>query len=426
MIKVNEFIERREKLYRQLEDNSLLILYSGAPVKRSADSEYPFEVNRNFYYLTNIKQENSIFVVLKSSGLIKEYLFISEYDEVKEKWTGKRLTSEEARNLSGVQNILFTSTFTPQLQILFEGKNAFNNIVKVYMDLEKENKVDVETTTNNIKDSLSLEYPNIEFIDVYNMIIRLRMVKSAAEIEEFKEAISKTNIGLQKIIRSLQPGMYEYQISSLFYYTVQDYDYSELSFPTICASGVNATCLHYPTPVAKINDGDLLLLDLGAQNNLYCADISRTYPANGKFTDLQKKIYSIVLECNKLIAKSVKPGITIAQLQAKTVDFLAHECLKAKLITSLEDIKKYYFHNISHHIGLDTHDPSFRDLPLEPGNVISDEPGLYFKELGIGVRIEDDILVTEDGSYNLSNQIIKEVKDIENAFAYKRKIKDEI
>ena len=195
-------------------------------------------MNRNFYYLTNIKQENSIFVVLKSSGLIKEYLFISEYDEVKEKWTGKRLTSEEARNLSGVQNILFTSTFTPQLQILFEGKNAFNNIVKVYMDLEKENKVDVETTTNNIKDSLSLEYPNIEFIDVYNMIIRLRMVKSAAEIEEFKEAISKTNIGLQKIIRNLQPGMYEYQISSLFYYTVQDYDYSELSFPTICASGV--------------------------------------------------------------------------------------------------------------------------------------------------------------------------------------------
>ena len=183
MIKVNEFIERREKLYRQLEDNSLLILYSGAPIKRSADSEYPFEVNRNFYYLTNIKQENSIFVVLKSSGLIKEYLFISEYDEVKEKWTGKRLTSEEARNLSGAQNILFTSTFTPQLQILFEGKNAFNNIVKVYMDLEKENKVDVETTTNNIKDSLSLEYPNIEFIDVYNMIIRLRMVKSAAEIE---------------------------------------------------------------------------------------------------------------------------------------------------------------------------------------------------------------------------------------------------
>ena len=122
MIKVNEFIERREKLYRQLEDNSLLILYSGAPIKRSADSEYPFEVNRNFYYLTNIKQENSIFVVLKSSGLIKEYLFISEYDEVKEKWTGKRLTSEEARNLSGVQNILFTSTFTPQLQILFKGK----------------------------------------------------------------------------------------------------------------------------------------------------------------------------------------------------------------------------------------------------------------------------------------------------------------
>lgn len=421
MIKVKEFIERREKLYSKLEDNSLLILYAGTPFKRSADSEHTFVVNRNFYYLTNIQQEESVLVVLKSEGLIKEYLFINEYDEVKEKWTGRRLTSDEARNLSGIQNVLYLGTYAPQLQSLLNGKNAFSKVEKVYMDLENELKIGPDTTTRNFKESLSFEYPQLEFFDVYEQIIRLRMVKSPAEIDEFKEAISKTNIGLLKIIKNLKPGLYEYQVSSLFYYTIQDYDYSELSFPTICASGVNATCLHYPTPVAKINDGDLLLLDLGAQNNLYCADISRTYPANGKFTDLQKKIYTIVLECNKLVAKSVKPGITIRDLQEITVNFLTKECLKAKLIEQPEDIKKYYFHNISHHIGLDTHDPSLRDLPLEPGNVISDEPGLYFKELGIGVRIEDDILVTEEGSYNLSNQIIKEVKDIESAFAFKGK-----
>ena len=140
----------------------------------------------------------------------------------------------------------------------------------------------------------------------------------------------------------------------------------------------------------------------------------------GKFNPLQKTIYNIVLECNKLIVRSIRPGVTIAQLQEITVNFLAKECVKAKLIKEESEISNYYFHNISHHIGLDTHDPSIRSLPLVPGNIISDEPGLYFKELGIGVRIEDDILVTEDGSFNLSGIIIKEVEDIENAMAYCR------
>ena len=152
---------------------------------------------------------------------------------------------------------------------------------------------------------------------------------------------------------------------------------------------------------------------------MYCADISRTYPVNGKFNDLQRKIYEIVLGCNKLIIKLVKPGITIAELQQAAINYLASKCVEAKLIEKESDISKYYFHNISHHIGLDTHDPSFRNLPLEEGNIISDEPGLYFKELGIGIRIEDDILVTSDGSYNLSGKIIKEINDIERFMSFK-------
>ena len=421
MIKVGEFKQRREKLYRELDDNSMLLLYSGVGKKRSADENYPFVVNKNFYYLTNIKQENSALIVTKCNGLVKEYLFVDEYDEIKEKWTGKRLTPEEARSLSGINNILFTQTLNPQIEMFLKNENAFNKIEKVYMDLEKENKVGPETSACDVKEALSLNFANIEFEDVYNYIIRLRMVKSAAEIDEFKEAINKTNLGLQRIMKNIKPGLYEYQLSSLFFYTIQDYDYSDLAFETICASGVNATCLHYPTPLAKIAEGDLVLFDLGSQNNMYNADISRCYPANGKFSELQKTIYSIVLECNKAVAKTVRPGVTIKELQEFTVNFLAEGCLKAGLIKDKEEIKKYYFHNISHHIGLDTHDPSFREEPLKPGNIISDEPGLYFKELGIGVRIEDDILVTEDGSYNLSGSIIKEIADIERAIASYRK-----
>ena len=416
MIEVREFANRREKLYESLDDNSILILYAGVSKKRSADECYPFIVNRNFFYLTNIKQEGSILLVAKQDGIIKEYLFISEYDELKEKWTGKRLRPEEAKELSGIENIMYLNAFESELDLIICKKDsAFAKISTIYFDLEPENLIEGFKTVEETKDVLLMNYPWLEAKDIYNKIINLRMIKSKDEVAEIKEAINKTSIGLKNILKKIRPGLYEYQLSSLFYYTIQDYDNSELSFPTICASGVNATCLHYPTPVAKVKDGDLVLFDLGSQNNVYCADISRTYPANGKFSDLQKRIYSIVLECNKLIIDSVKPGITLKELNDIATKFMAKRCVEEGLMSNESEIRKYYFHSIGHHLGLDTHDPSNRELPLVPGNVITDEPGLYFRELGIGVRIEDDILVTEDGSYNLSGSIIKEIDDIEKA-----------
>ncbi len=416
MIQVKEIIERREKLYDCLKDNSVLILYAGVAKKKSADETYDFCVNKNFYYLTGVKQEGSILFVAKQDGIIKEYLFVSEYDELKEKWTGKRLTSDEARALSGIDNVMYLNAFESELDLILKKKDSsFERISMIYFDLEPENIIEGFKTVEETKDILKLNYPWLEVEDVYSKIVSLRMVKSKDEIAELKEAINKTNIGLKNILKKIRPGLYEYQLSSLFYYTIQDYDFSELSFPTICASGVNATCLHYPTPLAKIKDGDLVLFDLGSQNNFYCGDISRTYPANGRFSDLQRTIYTIVLECNKLIIDTIKPGITIKELNDIATNFMAKECVKAGLIQNESEIRKYYFHSIGHHLGLDTHDPADRNLPLVPGNVITDEPGLYFKELGIGVRIEDDILVTEDGSYNLSGSIIKEIDDIERA-----------
>lgn len=416
MIQVTEIAQRRERLYDCLKDNSVLILYAGVAKKKSADETYDFCVNRNFYYLTGIKQEGSILFAAKQDGIIKEYLFVSEYDELKEKWTGKRLTADEARTLSGIDNVLYLNTFESELDLILKKKDSsFEKISTIYFDLEPENIIEGFKTVEQTKNILMLNYPWLEFEDIYSKIVSLRMVKSKDEIAELKEAINKTSIGLKNILKKIRPGLYEYQLSSLFYYTIQDYDFSELSFPTICASGVNATCLHYPTPLAKIKDGDLVLFDLGSQNNLYCGDISRTYPANGRFTDLQRTIYSIVLECNKLIIDTIKPGITIKELNDIATNFMAKECVKAGLIQNESEIRKYYFHSIGHHLGLDTHDPADRNLPLVPGNVITDEPGLYFKELGIGVRIEDDILVTEDGSYNLSGSIIKEIDDIEKA-----------
>ncbi len=416
MITTKEFIKRRERLAEKMDDNSIAVLYAGYPPKNSADETYDFVVNRNFYYLSNIKQENSVLFILKQDGLVKEYLFISEFDEVKEKWTGKLLTIEEAERLSGVQNVLTTNQVESELDLILRKKNiGFERISTIYLDKEPECLLEGFKTTDDVQKALQANYPRLKAKDIYGEIVALRMVKSKDEVAELQAAIDKTNIGLKTLMKSLAPGKFEYQMSALFYYTLQDYDYSELSFPTICASGVNATTLHYPTPVAKIKENDLVLFDLGVRNELYCADISRTYPVSGKFSPLQKTIYQIVLDTNKLVLSKIKPGITLLELNDIAKESLAKGCLEAGLIKDASEISKYYFHSVGHHLGLDTHDPADRKAPLVAGNVITDEPGLYFKELGIGVRIEDDVLVTDEGSYCLSGGIIKEISEIEKA-----------
>lgn len=418
MIKVEEFILRRSRLIESLEDNSILLVFAGNPKISSADEYYEFITNRNFLYLTNIYQENSVLMIKKNEGYVSESLFIHEKDERIEKWIGKRLTIEEAKNLSGIENVYLLNQFEPELYSSLDSK-AYKI---VYLDLSEELKIKNEVSTRKFKEDLVSKYKKIDVIDVFNKIIPLRMVKSEGEIEEFKEAIKKTDIGLKAVMKALKPGLYEYQLQALFEYTLRDIDNSHVSFPTITSSGVNATCLHYVEAKDKVGENDLVLFDLGSQHNSYCADISRTYPANGKFNDLQKTIYEIVLGCNKMIEANAKSGVTINQLNNMTIEYLADGCLKAGLIKDKEEIKKYYFHGISHHIGLDTHDPAYkegvqayRDIPLVKGNVISNEPGLYFEELKIGVRIEDDLLIQDDGCINLSKDIIKEVKDIEEA-----------
>ena len=419
MIKKEEFIYRRNKLIEKLDDDSLAIIFAGVPKVSSADEDFPFVVNRNFLYLSNIYQDGSVLLILKSGGLVNTTLYVHEYNEIYEKWIGKRLTLEEVQNLSGIHNCLYLTQLESDLELIFKN----NSIKKVYLDLDNEIKIKDSLTTKEYASILKEKHENIQIENIFNHIVSLRMVKSSAEIEEFEKAIHKTDLGLQNILKNLKPGLKEYQLAALFYYTIQDIDNSELSFPTISSAGVNATCLHYTLENSTLKDGDLILFDLGSRNNTYCADVSRTYPVNGRFSPLQKTIYEIVLNCNKMVMENAKEGVTLRELNDLVIEFLASNCLKAGLIKNKDEIKDYYFHSVSHHIGLDTHDPvanynkdiNSRDIPLKEGNVISDEPGLYFKNLGIGVRIEDDLLITKNGCINLTKDIIKEVKDIEEA-----------
>ena len=198
------------------------------------------------------------------------------------------------------------------------------------------------------------------------------------------------------------------------------HDRASLAFSTIIANGKNATCLHYPSQNDFVKENDLILFDLGFAHDGYSADISRTYPVNGIYQGKQKLIYEAVLNCNKAVINYVKPGLKLKDLQEFALDFLKKETVRLGLLKPEDDIKKYYIHNVSHHLGLDTHDVCDRELPLVPGCVITVEPGLYFVEDGIGVRIEDDVLVTENGSEVLSKGIKKEIADIEKMLRNKK------
>ena len=419
MIQANEYAERRQAYLDKVKDGSITILFSGLAKKSSFDEEYPFEVNRNFYYLTGIDQEDSILLLIKSEGERREYLFVSPFSETKEKWYGKRLTTQEAYLISGIRNVLINSAFTARLDAVLGTSNSpYGNIKHVYLDMEKEQKIAEEMGIAEEMEVLDDNYDIVSFIDAYPILVKQRLVKSPNEIAELKEAIATTRLGVQAVMANAHPGVNEYELASTFRKVCDDDDgYQGLAFNTIMASGVNATTLHYPYPRARAEKGTLVLMDLGARNHYYCADVSRTIPVSGAFTPEQRMIYEIVLGCNKAVASYARPGISLGELNAYAKNYLASECLSKGLIARKEDIDQYYYHSVSHQIGLDTHDPGGnKEDPLQPGNVISDEPGLYIKEKGIGIRIEDDLLITSKGAEVLTKDIIKEIADIEQFY----------
>lgn len=429
MITNEEFAQRRQRLFSLLEPHSVAIFYSGVGKVSSADETYPFEVNRNFFYLTGIDQEDSALLLVNSDGEAKEYLYISPFDARKEKWYGKRLTLDEAARKSGINNVLVNTSLSAKLDAALNPNiSEFGEIRKIYLDLDREIKIAEDTTTIDQKKIFAVAYNKIPVLDSYPLVTSLRLRKSSKELDELDSAIASTKLGITSVMSMMHEGAKEYEMADLFLHVINDSNgYEGLAFPTIMASGAHGACLHYPTPLDTIKNGDLLLMDLGARKNYYCADVTRTVPVNGKFSAVQKAIYQIVLGCNKMIISQARPGLTIAELQKMAVEYLASECLAKCFIKSKEEITNYYFHNISHFIGLDTHDPylspcsgAYKDVPLEPGMVISDEPGLYMEDRGIGIRIEDDLLITDRGCEVLTRDIIKEIPDIERYLASKK------
>ena len=413
-----EFINRRKVLMDELVDGSFALMFSGEAMHKTWDQFHKYIPNRHFFYLSGLQRENFILFMAKDGDNYLEYIFIEEATDYSNKWIGKRLTKDEVNLISGidVKNILFVQDFKSFLanRVLTDSRAAIlsKTPVNLYLDLFRYKKMKRPMSYTYFEEVIN-NYPELIVMDLNPIISNYRRLKSPSEVNEVRKAVDYTRVGIEAIMKNVKPGMNERSIEALFEYKVKEAGSSGISFDTIVASGKNATILHYVENDQDIKDGDLVLLDLGALSNLYAGDITRTIPANGKFTERQKALYEMVLDVNKKTIERVKPGIYVRELNDFAKDQLAEGAMKLGLIKEKTEIDKYYYHGVSHYLGLDVHDTGTYSELLAPGAIVTVEPGIYVEEESIGIRIEDDVLVTKTGHENLSKAIIKEVKDIE-------------
>ena len=414
MLNKEVFIKHRKNVFSMMLDNSVLIQFSRK--KEESDVNSKLDINRNYYYLSGNLEFENIIIITKNNNRYNEMIFINPYDEYKAKWVGAPLSKEEIIKSTGINNVYYLDSFN----------NVLNNILSQYKNIYLElpqTELDLPLTLDEIfANKIKNKYPWINIINSIELLSLSRMKKEPEEIEIMKKAIDITSKGLENVLCHIGPKM-EYQLESYFDQAIKYNGATGYAFNTIAASGNNACCLHYCENNSMANEGDLILFDLGASVNMYCADISRTYPINGKFSPRQKELYDIVLGAQNEVFKACKVGVTTKDLNQVVIKYYQKELKRIGLIKNDDEVSKYYYHGVSHHIGLNCHDLAKYGVGLEEGNIISNEPGLYIQEEGIGIRIEDDMLVTKDGAIWLSPQILKTTEEIEAFIEKNRKDK---
>jgi len=410
------FIENRKRFIELMENGSIAVFDSGQAPHITTDQFYPYSPNRSFYYLTGLNVENCRLMIIKNKKQFLTFLFVEETTEYMRKWVGEKMSKETASETSGIvsNRVFYLSEFDGIFRnaMLSSGGFGFEPPSILYLDLYRY-KVNVKPYALSQFKDLIEQFKELRIVNANGQLAYLRMFKNEFEIKQISSAISITNVGLNRVMKELKNRSNESQIAADFLHEITLNGSEGKSFNTIAASGKNATVLHYEDNNAELKQGNLLLCDLGALYQNYAADISRTYPISGVFSKRQKDLYAIVLKANKMTIDYVKPGITWKDLNAYAKSILIKECKAIGLIESDEEITKYYTHSIGHFLGLDVHDIGIYNKELLEGMIITIEPGLYIKEEGIGIRIEDNILITKEGCINLSESIIKEIEDIE-------------
>ena len=411
---MNIYAKRCDAVLNQMEKGSIMVLYSGEGIPQSMDDCCPFEANHHFFYLTGLRRENMALVLSRSASEDKKILFIEEAVPSMERWTGKRVTKDEAKEISGIGDVRYIDSLPSALGRMM----AREQVVSAYFDGYRNAMTDTDSYNMAKAKAFAAAYPMVALKNAHPMLAQMRMVKDDAEVDLIREAIAVTDKGLRRILSTLAPGQMEYQAQAEFEYAIRWHGAEGTSFATIAGSGLNGCMLHYETNHCRMEENQLLLLDLGAKVKGYCADITRTYPVNGRYTPRQKQIYDIVLAANQRVAQEARPGLTLKQLNEICKQVLAEGLMAIGKIDSADQIGTYYMHGVSHHLGLDTHDAIAHDeVPLAPGMVITNEPGLYIDEEEIGIRIEDDLLITQEGCEVLSRDIPRTTDEIEALMA---------
>ena len=403
------------RLGRKLKPLSVAVLFAAEPKIRSNDTEYPYRQNSNFYYMSGFKEDNAALVIVKGAKNFHTYLFVAKKDKTQELWNGKRLGKDKAKEIFMVDDVFEFDAFGAKFKEFLTDKHH------IYYDFMLDYSK-VKLLKRHSKNIISYE-------NLATYIEKMRLIKSKSEIKLIKKAISITKKAHHKAMETAKRLEYEYQLQAEIEYIFKKEGAYSDAYTSIVACGNSANTLHYINNDKKLVQGELILIDAGCEYEYYASDITRTIPVSGSYTKAQAEVYEMVLHVQKEIIRMIKPDLLRSVLQKKSEELLCQGMIDlgilqgdSKTLIKEKTHKKYYPHGIGHWMGLDVHDacpykkPNGKEIPLKPGMVMTIEPGIYLDEedenipkkyRGIGIRIEDDILVTKEGCENLSFEIAK-------------------
>ncbi len=418
----NLFMLNRKNFCKNLHPKSIAIFNSNDIMPTNADGSMPFRQNSDLLYLSGIDQEESILVLFPDhpDKKMREILFLRETNEEIAIWEGHKYTKSEAIGISGIQNILWLSQFGATFNALMAEAEH------VYLNTNEHTRrplTEVETRDSRFITWCRERYPLHLYHRSAPILYELRMIKSDIEIHVLQKACNITESGFRRILPFVKPGIYEYEIEAELIHEFIRNRSRGFAYAPIIASGFNACVLHYIENKDACKDGDILLLDIGAEYANYNADLTRSIPVNGRYTHRQKDVYNAVLRVQRAAFGMLKPGNVIPEYHKEIGKLMESELLKLGLIdkTDIKNqdpdkpaYKKYFMHGTSHHLGLDVHDVGSMYRKFEEGMLFTVEPGIYIREENLGIRIENDVVITKDGIYDLMKNIPVETDEIED------------
>ena len=414
------FINNRKRFIKEMKPNSIAIFVSNDEFPSNGDAIHTFKQNSDLYWLSGVEQEDSMLILFPdcSDAKYREVLVLTRPNELKEKWDGKRLRANEAKVVSGMATIVWLDTIDALLQTWVHLADS------IYLDTnENDRKASlVRSKDYRFVDEMKARYPLHEYLRAAKIMKQLRAIKTKEEIEVLQKAIDITDNTFRRLLGFIQPNVMEYEIEAELVHSFLSQRASGEAYGSIIASGDRARTLHYVSNNEVCKDGELILMDFGANYGGYCADLTRTIPVNGKFTKRQKTVYNACLHLHNYAKSLLKPGINIVDYTDMVGEEATQQFLKIGLLKK-GDVKnedkenrayrKYLYHGISHHLGIDVHDLGTRTEPIKAGMVFTVEPGIYIEEEQMGIRIENNLWITKNGHIDLMKNIPITVEDIE-------------